>query len=543
MKGVKKGFLLLLLLAVTNISAFSQAAVAKLKFEEAEEAYASGDYATALEKLDETEKMLGQTNPRILYLRITAQHKVMKTQTYVDLPSVGMLKKQCRDYLVKYENVDGIEEKYKEIYKISEALKYFNTEDQLFTLLESGGGTAADLLKAGEAYDLVYNGPKAVEYYSRAAAKGSANGMYFLSLCYANAFGVKKDTVRAEEWLNKAADAGAPGAWYTKAIYSKNGTRGYTKSDSKRKEYLGKALALAKPEAEKGNAYYMYELGRALLQSGGDDTLRGVEWLLKGADKGNTDALDYVSSLYRYGDYVSKDFNRGFKLLQKAAEKGSAVCMYSIAMCYYRGETGTADMQKAMDWFVKASDYGSPYGASMVGLLYGDGKGVTADQQTAVKWYQLATDRNSANAPNNIGNIYYWGNGNVGKDWSKSVQYYAIAAERGNTAAMNNAGNVYFKGGNGVTQDYKKAAQYYEKGIKAGYHWCMYNYGNMLYQGNGMAVDYAGAAEYYKKAAELGNTDAMEKLYEMYTNGTGVKKDKKLAQDYYEMSLAAKAAQ
>jgi hypothetical protein len=45
----------------------AQTAIAKLKFEEAEETFEKKDYTTVLTKLDEAEKILGKTNPPMLY--------------------------------------------------------------------------------------------------------------------------------------------------------------------------------------------------------------------------------------------------------------------------------------------------------------------------------------------------------------------------------------------------------------------------------------------------------------------------------------------
>ena len=56
-----------------KIKAAWQNTIAKLKFEEAEEAYANNNFDLALSKLIEIETLLKSPNPKILYLKINSQ--------------------------------------------------------------------------------------------------------------------------------------------------------------------------------------------------------------------------------------------------------------------------------------------------------------------------------------------------------------------------------------------------------------------------------------------------------------------------------------
>jgi TPR repeat protein len=535
---MKKSIFLLLLIVCMSGTAFSQAAIAKLKYEEAEEAYVANDFTTTLAKLEETEKMLGAVNPRILYLRIMAQDKLRKTQVYVDIEQILALKKNCVDYLTKYENVDGIEDKYKEVYKISEVVKSFNTEDQAF--VNAAKGNVIDLEKIAQAYDRVDNDSRAIEWYTKAAAKNSSAAYYALAIFYVNGLGVKKDSVRGLEWLDKAVAANHPGAWYTKGMYFRNGNWGMPVDKIKYKECMQRSYDAALPESGKGNAFYTYYAAKTLLY-GELDTVKGIELLIQASDRGDLYAMDMLASLYKNGSYVVKDVAKAMQLYRKAAEKGSSSSMYSIAYLYYKGADGIPnDYDKAVEWFIKAAEHGHSYAAFMLGYMYGDAKGVKQDLAAALTWYKLAGDRGHNGAVNNLGNMYYWGSG-VTQDYSKAVIYYAKAGEMGNVIAMNNAGNTYHKGGFGLTQNYTKAIEWYIKGISSGYAWCMFNYANMLYNGQGTPQDYMKAKEYYEMAAAKENTDAMDKLYSMYYNGIGVKKDKKIAQQWLDKATAAKA--
>jgi len=117
---MKKIFLLLLLTTNIAVAGFSQVAIAKLKFEDAETAYNAGDYIKAINKLAESEKLFGKINSPILHLRILAQDKLFAQTGQVELGFE--LKRNCAAFLKDYADVEALEEKYKEVYRINENL-------------------------------------------------------------------------------------------------------------------------------------------------------------------------------------------------------------------------------------------------------------------------------------------------------------------------------------------------------------------------------------------------------------------------------------
>jgi TPR repeat protein len=537
-----KTFLLGIVLMLTlSTQVHAQAAIAKLKYEEAEEAFASGDYATVLSKLEETEKILGEPNVKTLYLRIVAQAKLLKTEAFVDVEQVLDLRKACSNYLVKYENVEGIEEKYKEVYKISELYKSFDIPEQAFANIAKGTSSVADMEAAGDAYYFVENYRRAIELYKKAAARNSGLAMARLGDLYLSGLGVKVDSVQGNNWLDKAIAAGHPDAFHSRAFSYRYGGQGLPKDSLKALEFFKKSYEAAQPLADKGNGEFLYYAGRALLDSKTSDTLAGVELIQRAANKGYKEAQYRLGILYITGTTVDQDVAKAAQLLNKAAGKGLIAAMQRMASCYYRGVGSISqDFTKALEWFEMAAAHGDDYAAYMVGVIWAEGKGVTQDCARGITWYELAGQRGYTSGYNVTGNTYYWGSC-VTKDYAKAVKYYEKAGNEGHVAAMNNAGNTYFAGGNGLTQNYAKAAEWYLKGAAKGSAWCMYNYGNMLYDGKGMTADLAKAAEWYTKSANLNNTDAMDKLYSMYYNGIGVKKDKKKAEEWQARSGALKA--
>ncbi|RXK85308.1 tetratricopeptide repeat protein [Filimonas effusa] len=535
-----KTWLLLCLLVVLGYNATAQATIAKLKYEEAEEAFVANDYLTTISKLDETEKLLGATNPRILYLRIMAQDKLIRSELFLDYEIIAAFRKNCSTYLTKYESVSGIEEKYKEVYKASETYKLIDIPEQALANLAKATATTADYAQLGDAYYRSGNYKAAAGYLKTAAAKGNAFANALLGYMTQMGWGVTKDSAAGNRLIEKAMAANHPDAFHTRAFSYRGGIDGMPKDSLMAVEYFKKSYQAAFPLADKGNPEYLFYAGRALMDAEGADTLNGVELITKAAGKGNIDALIKLGECYRDGLYVDQDYTKAMQFFQKAAAKGSATGMYRVGGMYFRGNGVSQDYGKALDWYEKACIAGNIYAPYSIGYLYAEGLGVTKDCPKAITWYELSGKRGYFSAYNIIGNTYYWGNC-VTKDYNKAAIYYTKAAENDVIAAMNNLANVYYAGGNGLTQNYPKAAEWYLKGAAKNYAWCMYNYGNMLYNGNGMAVDYLKAIEWYKKAADLDNTDAMDKLYSMYYNGIGVKKDKKTGEQWAARSAALKA--
>ncbi|MEY2640374.1 MAG: hypothetical protein RIR90_1856 [Bacteroidota bacterium] len=119
----------LLFTVLFAIEVSGQAAIARLKFEDAEEAFNKGDYTTTLSKLEDAEKLFGKINVPILHLRIVSQDKLL--QKKLDFPMLANLRKNCEQFLIDYETMEGIEEKYRQVYKIQESYaKYPKTMEE-----------------------------------------------------------------------------------------------------------------------------------------------------------------------------------------------------------------------------------------------------------------------------------------------------------------------------------------------------------------------------------------------------------------------------
>lgn len=119
-------FLVLCLLISQLVS--GQAMLAKLKYEEAEKAYQENNFKATLQLVDEVEKMIKGTSPKTLYLKILATQKLGIN----DYKTLVGLREKCGYFLEKYDNVEGIEDRYRDVYEISKELNTYPNDEVEF---------------------------------------------------------------------------------------------------------------------------------------------------------------------------------------------------------------------------------------------------------------------------------------------------------------------------------------------------------------------------------------------------------------------------
>lgn len=114
--------LVLGMLLFLHYSVFSQNSntIAKLKYEEAEEAFEKNNFSSVYKNLDEAEKLLGSVNPRTLYLRIVTQVKHIEADPEIAFEVIEQARANTKKYLTEYESSN--EDKFREIYKCSKTL-------------------------------------------------------------------------------------------------------------------------------------------------------------------------------------------------------------------------------------------------------------------------------------------------------------------------------------------------------------------------------------------------------------------------------------
>lgn len=122
---MKRTIVLLIVIASINIQPLlAQNTLAKIKFEDAEKAFNNANYEGCIKLLDETEAILGQSAPNILFLRILAGQKLLEADKNYPYSLLATVRDQTDFYLSNYDIV-GLEEKYKQVYEVSKILSNY----------------------------------------------------------------------------------------------------------------------------------------------------------------------------------------------------------------------------------------------------------------------------------------------------------------------------------------------------------------------------------------------------------------------------------
>ena len=503
---MKKVLLAIVLIASTSI-VFAQNNIAKLKYEEAEEAFSKTDYKTAVVKLDEAEKLLGASNPRISYLKIISKHKALPEEASIDLNDMAGLKNDISLYLSRYKNAKDIEEKYIEVYKLGEAIAYYNISIQIMDDAKKGNDTA--MLQIAETYYMLTNYTEAMKWYKKAAEKENAYAMFRIGYLYDYGQGEKKDYTTAMEWYKKAADKNMVLAKHFIAYLYYNG-QGVPEDKAKAKElFIGNHDALTEM-AEKGDRVALKELASMYFENIylPRDNVKGLQLITKLANTGDAYGLLLLGNIYASPLFdATKDLPKAVGYYLKSAARGNTNAMLSMGGAYYNAFGVEKNDTKAWEWFLKSANMGNTTAMELIGAFYLKGLIVNQDNKKAFEWYKKSADKGSTDAMIVIGNFYRDEEAVVARNYGAAREWYekAIAASD-DMIALRQLGSLYYG-----------------------------------FEGYGNKIDYNKAAEYFTRAAEKGDFWAMDTLGDMYESGTGVKKDKKMAKEWRIKAASARA--
>lgn len=120
--------LILYFFVLITTPTFAQA-IAELKFEEAETAYNQGNYELTILKVNEFEKAVGGMSDKSLFLRVVSQDKLFNPSLFYSDEKQFTLCNSLITNIEKYIKVmesKGLDDKFKEVYAISEKLKSLN---------------------------------------------------------------------------------------------------------------------------------------------------------------------------------------------------------------------------------------------------------------------------------------------------------------------------------------------------------------------------------------------------------------------------------
>ena len=249
-----------------------------------------------------------------------------------------------------------------------------------------------------------------------------------------------------------------------------------------------KAVELAKPLAEEGNAEALYLMGFAHESGQGTDADRekALEFYRKAAAGKHKDGI-YRLSFILLASEDEKERDQARETLEAAAKDDPAVAARILGEAYLRGRlTPTADPDKAVFWWKRAADAGDIPSLLLVARFY----------EGQFGFPEL-------------------------KDAKEALASYAKAAGLGDAGAMAALGSRLLSGEEEL-RDEKKGREWLKKAIEAKEYSAYLALGD--YEEN-VKMDLKAALAEYERGKDVGQIDCILRTAEFYIEGKGVEKD------------------
>lgn len=265
-----------------------------------------------------------------------------------------------------------------------------------------------------------------------------------------------------------------------------------------------KAVELATPLAEQGNAEAQYLLGFASETGQGMEQSKdkALEYYRKAAAGKHKDAV-YRLSFILLASEKEEERDQARQALETAAKDDPAVAARILGEAYLRGMlTPAPDPDKAIFWWKRAADAGDVLSVLLVARFYEGQFGFPElkDAKESLANYAKAAGLGNAGAMAALGSRLLSGEEKTrdekkGREWLKK----AIAAKEY---------SAYLALGDyeeNVKKDLKAALAEYERGKDAGQMDCMLRTADFYLEGKGTEKDVDRGNSLLRKAAEAGN--------------------------------------
>jgi len=184
-----------------------------------------------------------------------------------------------------------------------------------------------------------------------------------LGMMYATGHSVPRDIGKAIAWFQRAAAAGSAEA-------QNNLATKYALGDGLPQDTV-EALRLYRIAAAKGDLSAFYNLG--VIYTEGKvvpkDGAEAARWYRKAAERGSAQAQNNLAALYVEGLGVPKDDAEAAKWYRKAAEQGFATSQVNLGALYSRGGGVPKDLVEAYAWCLIGQARGEQKAAGLIASL------------------------------------------------------------------------------------------------------------------------------------------------------------------------------
>lgn len=272
-----------------------------------------------------------------------------------------------------------------------------------------------------------------------------------------------------------------------------------------------KAVELAKPLADQGNAEALYLMGFAHETGRGIEASKdlALEYYRKAAAAKHKDAA-YRLSFILLASEKEAERDQAREALETAAKDDPAVAGRILGEAYLRGRlTPAPDPDKAIFWWKRAADAGDVPSLLLMGRFYEGQFGFPElkDSKEALASYAKAAGLGDAGAMAALGSRLLSGDEKI-RDEKKGREWLKKAVEAKEYSGYLALGDFE----ENIKKDLKAALAEYERGKDAGQMDCILRTADFYLEGKGVEKDSARGLALLEKAAEAGSAVANFRL-------------------------------
>lgn len=303
-------------------------------------------------------------------------------------------------------------------------------------------------------------------------------------------------------------------------------------------------LAAEQTAEERQLPYLWYRIGKMYAAGLGteQDYASAAEWFSRAVSRNHKYAQYSLAGLYYHGQGVGQSFKQALLLYQMSAEQGNPYASYELAKMFRDGIGTKPDPERAEGYFKEAfTGFSSLEEEShedklqyRLGWMLHTGTGTEKDGVLAAGYWEYAARLGNVHAQYALGKL--WLENGTG-DPKQAVEWLEKAAEAGNGAAQYALAKIY-RDGDHVPQDIEKAVKLFTLSAEQENEYAAYQLGKLYLSGEYLQKDVAEGIRFMETAAEKGNRYAQYALGKLYLCGDDVPRDKEKAVFYLQASAA-----
>jgi uncharacterized protein len=248
--------------------------------------------------------------------------------------------------------------------------------------------------------DLEGNYLSNTEWYEKAYKLGSRLAGNQLGDAYRNGRGVKRDTRKAFQFFEEAAQKGSAGAALSAGKCKAYGI-GTCHCDAAAYRWFSFAAKNGEREAQ----YYLATIENTLSSIQLPDEEQ-IEWLTESARRGFSPAIYELGNRLLYGHGVERNVERGIHLIRQAASLSNADAQFMLGRFYEMGEYLPYNPRLSINCYIDAAKNGSLEAHVYYGLALLNGDGVGCDPEAAEYHFTKAFEQGEPQGAIGLGYLY-----------------------------------------------------------------------------------------------------------------------------------------